>query len=66
MYAARVVSKQQLFENGAAAFGPPAKGEAAPLARKINALEEKLTRKNEALSELMEEYVALKKALGDA
>ena len=57
--------QQQLFENGAAVFGPPAKGETAPLSRKIGALEEKLTRKNEALSELMEEYVSLKKALGD-
>lgn len=57
--------QQQLFENGAAAFGPPAKESAAPLARKVSALEEKLVRKNEVLSELMEEYVKLKKALGD-
>ena len=58
--------QQQLFENGAAAFGPQAKGATAALQRKIAALEEKLTRKNEVLSELMEEYVTLKKALGDA
>ncbi len=58
--------QQQLFENGVAAFGPQAKGAAAALQRKIATLEEKLTRKNEVLSELMEEYVKLKKALGDA
>jgi transposase len=57
--------QQQLFENGAAAFGPPPKGPTDPLTQKVSALEEKLTRKNEVLSELMEEYVKLKKALGD-
>jgi hypothetical protein len=56
-----VGSKQQLFVNGAAEVGPPAKGETAPLARKINTLEEKLTRKNEALSKLMEENVSLRR-----
>ena len=58
--------QQQLFENSAAAFGPQAKGATAALQRQITTLEEKLTRKNEVLSELMEEYVKLKKALGDA
>ena len=58
--------QQQLFENGAAVFSTPPKGVADPLARKVSALEEKLARKNEVLSELMEEYVKLKKALGDA
>ena len=58
--------QQQLFENGAAAFGLPAKGTTDALQQKIAALEEKLTRKNEVLSELMEEYVKPKKALGDA
>lgn len=58
--------QQQLFENGAAAFGPQAKGASDALNQKITTLEEKLTRKNEVLSELMEEYVKLKKALGDA
>jgi len=36
------------------------------MARKVSTLEEKLARKNEVLSELMEEYVKLKKALGNA
>ena len=57
--------QQQLFENGAAAFGPPARVPTDALTQKVSALEEKLTRKNEVLSELMEEYVKLKKALGD-
>jgi hypothetical protein len=34
--------------------------------KKIAALEEKLVRKNEVLSELMEEHAKPKKALGDA
>jgi transposase len=34
------------------------------LEKKVAELEEKLARKNEVLSELMEEHVALKKALG--
>jgi hypothetical protein len=32
----------------------------------VAALEEKLTRKNEVLAELMEEHVALKKSLGES
>jgi transposase len=58
--------QQQLFENGASAFAPRARSARDPLADKIKALEEKLTRKNEVLSELMEEYVKVKKELGDA
>jgi hypothetical protein len=34
-------------------------------AKRIVALEEKLRRKDEVLSELMEEYVLLKKSLGE-
>jgi transposase len=57
--------QQQLFENGAAVFAPQSKGASDALNQKVSALEEKLVRKNEALAELMEEYVKLKKALGD-
>ena len=35
------------------------------LEKKVNALEQKLTKKHEVLSELMEEHVALKKSLGE-
>jgi len=58
--------QQQLFENGAAAFARQSKGANDAAGQKIKALEEKLARKNEVLSELMEEYVKTKKELGDA
>jgi len=58
--------QKQLFENGAAAFEYRPKGAQDAASKKITALEEKLVRKNEVLSELMEEHIKLKKALGDA
>jgi transposase len=57
--------QKQLFENGATAFEYRPKGAQNAASKKIAALEEKLVRKNEVLSELMEEHVKLKKALGD-
>lgn len=58
--------QKRLFENGAVALEvgrrKPAKAQAAE-ARRIAALEAKLQTKNEVLAELMEEHVALKKAL---
>ena len=58
--------QKQLFENGAAVFEYHPKGVQDAAGKKLIALEEKLVRKNEVLSELMEEHVKLKKALGDA
>ena len=60
--------QKQFFENGTAAFensGKRHKGSADAKDRKIAALEDKLQRKNEVLSELMEEHVQLKKELGE-
>jgi transposase-like protein len=59
--------QKQLFENGTAAFNAGPRRKAGPDAkdRKIAALEDKLQRKNEVLSELMEEHVQLKKELGE-
>jgi len=57
--------QQQLFENGTSALASRARSARDPLAEKVKALEEKLARKNEVLSELMEEHVKLKKELGD-
>jgi transposase len=57
--------QKQLFENGAVAFERP-KDPTQPLTRRIAQLEAKLTAKNEVISELMEEQVKAKKALGDA
>jgi transposase-like protein len=59
--------QKTFFENGAAAFESPRSRTAAADAkdRTIAGLEEKLARKNEVLSELMEEHVQLKKDLGE-
>jgi transposase len=56
------------FENGAAAFdnsGKRRQAEQDAKDRKIAELQDKLTRKNEVLSELLEEHVQLKKELGE-
>lgn len=60
--------QKQFFENGTAAFensGRTHKTQADAKDRTIAALQEKLLRKNEVLSELMEEHVQLKKELGE-
>jgi transposase len=60
--------QKEFFENGATAFeqnGKRRKGVEAVKDRKIAALEQKLQQKNEVLAELMQEYVQLKKELGE-
>ena len=60
--------QKQLFENGTAAVdnsGKHRKTDQDAKDRKIAALEDKLRRKHEVLSELMEEHVQLKKELGE-
>ena len=60
--------QKQFFENGPAAFentGHRRKSQDDVKDRKIAALQEKLQRKNEVLSELLEEHVQLKKELGE-
>jgi transposase-like protein len=60
--------QKQFFENGTAAFDNPGKRRKAGQDvrdRTIAALRDKLQRKNEVLSELMEEHVQLKKELGE-
>ena len=56
-----------LFENAHLAFENGRRSKVAEDARekKIEQLEAKVQRKNEVLSELMEEHVQLKKALGE-
>jgi transposase-like protein len=57
---------KEFFDNGAAAFeGKAGSGRLREEQRRIQALEQKLRRKDEVLSELMEEHVALKKRLGE-
>jgi len=60
--------QKEFFENGAAAFERRSKGrrrEESQQAHRMEALQAKLTTKNEVLSELMEEHVKLKKARGE-
>jgi transposase len=57
--------QKELFENGAAALEPRARRVGDDKDRRITALEQKLQRKNEVLSELMEEHITLKKELGE-
>ena len=59
--------QRTFFENGTLAFESARSRSAGEDAkdRKIAALEEKLQRKNEVVSELLEEHVALKKELGE-
>jgi transposase-like protein len=56
-----------LFENAHLAFDNGRKSKAVDDAnvRKIEALEAKLTRKNEVMAELMEAHTELKKSLGE-
>jgi len=57
--------QKQFFENGAAAFERVKGREQDGLERRNVELEEKLRRKNEVLSELMEEHMQVKKSLGE-
>ena len=57
--------QKQLFENAHRAFEVKRKPAVDPKDRKIATLEAKLTKKNEVVSELLEEHVQLKKELGD-
>ena len=57
--------QKEFFEHGATAFDRSKVTKKKQDERKIQALEQKLQRKNEVLSELMEEHVKLKKDLGE-
>lgn len=57
--------QKQFFENGSAAFECKNGSASSVHERVIEALREKLARKNEVVAELMEEHVQLKKELGD-
>ena len=57
--------QRMFFENGAAAFKSDKDSETSRLHKKVEGLENKLSKKHEVLSELMEEHVALKKSLGE-
>ena len=57
--------QKEVFENGAAALERRSQRAADLKEQRIALLEEKLRRKNEVLAELMEEYIKLKKELGE-
>ena len=59
------VWQKLFFENGAAAFAKPGRKAKDVQAKRIEALERKLAKKNEVVAELLEEHVQLKKELGD-
>ena len=57
--------QKELFENAAAALDPRTRRPSDAKDRRIVLLEQKLQRKNEVLSELMEGHMNLKKGLGE-
>ena len=57
--------QKKFFENGAAAFERDSDKRQKREEERIARLEAKLRKKNEVLSELMEEHIALKKELGE-
>ena len=56
--------QKEFFEKGAMAFSDTRDPRSAKLEKKVNELEDKLSRKHDVMSELMEEHIALKKRLG--
>ena len=57
--------QKEFFENATAAFESRPRRAGDDKDRKIALLEQKLRRKHEVLSELMEEHIKLKKELGE-
>lgn len=57
--------QKELFENAATSFESRSRRPSDGKDRKIVLLEQKLQRKHEVLSELMEEHIKLKKELGE-
>ena len=57
--------QKEFFENGAAAFQAKGRTDHQAEQERIAYLEKKIQRKDEVLAELMGEYVALKKELGE-
>ena len=57
--------QKEFFENAAAAFETRSRRAGDDKDRRITFLEQKLQRKHEVLSELMEEHIKLKKELGE-
>ena len=56
--------QKEFFEGGAAAFAKESSREIGQLKKQLAAAQDQLTRKNEVLAEVMEEYVRCKKNNG--
>ena len=57
--------QKSMFENMALLFEPKGGSEVSMLRRQNDALKSKLTQKDEVISEIMEDYIAVKKRRGD-
>src|SRR6516162_618797 len=57
--------QKEFFENGPAALEPHSRRTSDSKDRQIALLQQKLQRKHEVLSELIEEHIKLKKVLGE-
>lgn len=57
--------QKEFFENASSVFQKDKDKSTKKYEKQIKGLEDKLVRKNEVLSELMEEHIALKKNTGD-
>ena len=57
--------QKQFFENGAAAFAKDGSAEQRDLERKVGALRQRLTQKDRVIAQVTEEFVKLKKELGE-
>ncbi len=58
--------QDKFFVDGASVFEKSNEKPGVQMTRRLTQLEEKLQRKNEVLSELMEEHIILKKSLGES
>jgi transposase len=57
--------QKQFFENGAAAFATEATAEQRDLERKVEELRQRLGQKDRVIAKVTEEFVKLKKELGE-
>jgi transposase-like protein len=57
--------QKKFFENGVKAFEQDTRSESTTMRTQIDYLQGKLQKKDNALAELLEEHIALKKSLGE-
>jgi len=57
--------QRTFFENGASAFSSPRTG-VSGTEKKVEALQDKLKRKDEVIAQIMEDFIQVKKELGES